>query len=395
MNTEDDFGKLVQATLGLVGYFDQQVLASYRNDPHKFALETDSFEGTLTLAQNYYRQLEQAGNTDEWLNLKFGYRTLADGNLAIVLWLPDLMKAESHQARWMGFHMPEPTWASPDERFEKWVRRYIGGSWEIDNGPKFQITEVLAEINGLTREMVGHDLYTHAIDSSLTYPAGENTHRYQDAHAKLYGFLIDGLNKTCIEVLAKTQGKPMNFNSDRTLKALERVLPELALPSAFGAAMSLVSEQRRLAGHGVRQPAICLAAFSAFTHDLELCVQGLRELFACLEERLGIDGLSASKRSEARKRLPRILATRHPFASIHEASKLEGKTIKTVEYGDRETIDGVHESEVLVLHFTDGSIMALDTGSNAYNIRSDQPGLNPGDFHVSFHLSWVPPIRKK
>ena len=127
MNPEEHLEELVHGISGLVGYFDQQVLASYRNDPHKFSVETDSFEGTLTLAPSYHRQLEQSGNTDEWLNLQFGYRALDDGNLAVVLWLPDLMKAKTHQARWMGFHLPDPTWATPDERFEKWVRRYIGG----------------------------------------------------------------------------------------------------------------------------------------------------------------------------------------------------------------------------------------------------------------------------
>jgi len=161
MNTEENLEKLVQAGSGLLGYFDQQALASYRNDPHKFAVETDSFEGTLTLAQDYYRQLEESGNTDEWINLKFGYRALDDGDLAIVLWLPDLMKAKSHQARWTGFYFSSPSWAASDERFEKWVRRYIGGAWEIENGPKFKVSEILAEINGLTEEMVGCPLYNH------------------------------------------------------------------------------------------------------------------------------------------------------------------------------------------------------------------------------------------
>lgn len=395
MNTEEDVEKLAQQSSGILGYFDQQVLASYRSEPHKFHLETDSFEGTLTLTQTYYRELEESGDTDEWLNLKFGYRTLNDGSLAIVLWLPDLMKAKMHQSKWIGFHLASPTWAAPDERFQQWVKRYIAGSWEIDNGPKFKIAEIIAAINGFTSEVLGCPLYNHAIDASLTYPAGENTHGYQDAHAKLYGFLIDGLNKPCIEALAKASGTPMNFGSTRTLDALKRVLPELAAPSAFDTAMSVVSEQRRLANHGVRPPATRKAAFSTFTEDLEWCLKGLRELFAYLEKHLGVDGMSASQRSEARKWLPRVRDMQHPFASIHKATKMAGKTIKSVEYGDRETIDGVHESDVLVLYFTDGSIMALDTGSNAYNIASDRAGLQPEDFHVSLNLAWVPPLQAK
>ena len=69
---------------------------------------------------------------------------------------------------------------------------------------------------------------------------------------------------------------------------------------------------------------------------------------------------------------------------------MEGKTVERVEYGFREDIDGVHGSEVLVVHFTDGSIMSLDTGSNAWNLTDEYDGLHPEDFHVDFHVHWVP-----
>jgi hypothetical protein len=328
VNTQDDIEKLDQAASGFLGYFDQQVLASYRNEPHKFDLEADSFEGTLTLTQTYYRELEEAGNTDEWLNLKFGYRTLADGNLAIALWLPDLMKAKAHQAKWRGFRLENPYWTDPDERFQQWITRYIGGSWEVDNGPKFYLAETVSAINGFTIEIVGYALYEFPIDSSLTFPAGENTHRYEDAHGRLYGFLVDGLNKKCIQALATKVGTQGNFDNKNTLDALKRVFPELAAPSKFDASMSLVSEQRRQAHHSVRPPAMGMAAFSTFTQDLTLCLAGVREVFECLENHLGVDGMSASKKNEARKQLPNIRETQHRFAFIHEATKIEGKTIE-------------------------------------------------------------------
>ncbi len=185
-----------------MGISIEQVLASYRDDPHKYELETDSFEGTLTVTRAYYREMDESNNTDDWLSFKFGYRALVDGNLAVVLWLPDLEKAPSHQARWVGFLLREPQWATEDERFRLWALRYLGGSWDVDNRPKFYLSETIMTINALTQETVGLDLYKHRIDSSLSYPAGENTHRYQDAHAKLYGFLIDGLDRPCIQAIA-------------------------------------------------------------------------------------------------------------------------------------------------------------------------------------------------
>jgi hypothetical protein len=83
----------------LLGYFDQQALASYRNEPEKYVIESDSFEGRLTVTSSYYKELEEVDRTDEYLDFRFGYRTLANGDLAIVLWIPDLQKATKHQAK--------------------------------------------------------------------------------------------------------------------------------------------------------------------------------------------------------------------------------------------------------------------------------------------------------
>jgi hypothetical protein len=113
-------------------------------EPQKYTLQTDSFEGSLTVTNDYYEELERAERTNEYLDLRFGYRTLTDGDLAVVLWLPDLDKAKAHQARWSGFRLRSPIWTNePDERFGRWVSRYLEGSWEIDNGPRFYLSEIL------------------------------------------------------------------------------------------------------------------------------------------------------------------------------------------------------------------------------------------------------------
>jgi hypothetical protein len=49
----------------------------------------------------------------------------------------------------------------------------------------------------------------------------------------------------------------------------------------------------------------------------------------------------------------------------------------------------VHQSELLLIYFTDGSIMGIDTGSNAANLR-DRPS-QPEDFHVDFRMHRIPP----
>src|SRR5208282_3023416 len=121
----------------LLGYFDQLVLASYLTEPHKYTVESDYFEGELNVTAEYYRELEASGKTDESLSVRFGFRTLWDGNTAIVAWLPDLLKrSDSHVQKWGAFRLRSPEWTTDhDERFEKWVQRYLEGNLDVDNGP--------------------------------------------------------------------------------------------------------------------------------------------------------------------------------------------------------------------------------------------------------------------
>jgi len=105
---------------GLIGFFDQQVLAAYRNEPHKYEITSDTFEGTLTVTDEFYRELEAAEKTNEYIRIRFGYRTLEDGNLALVVWLPDLFeKSKHHATKWSAFHLKNAVWTTErDERFE-------------------------------------------------------------------------------------------------------------------------------------------------------------------------------------------------------------------------------------------------------------------------------------
>jgi hypothetical protein len=380
----------------LLGYFDQQVLASYRNEPQKYTITSDYFEGTLTVTDEYYRELEAERRTTGYVSVRFGYRTLRDGSLAIVAWLPDLVeKSKAHVERWSGFRLKNPEWTTDrDERFSNWARRYLEGCWDIDNGPLFYLGETIKTINGLTSELVGLPLYKHEIDQALGYPAAENTHRYQDAHNALYGYFIDGLDKGCIEALARRVGKDFPVSSKKTVEALTKLLPDLQTSQSFTAATNLVSEQRRLASHGARPKAAKFPAFSKFTEDLTLCLKAAKEILAMIEKEFGVNGDEARKRNEARKWLPIIDRPPSPHFSIVQAGRMKGKTVEKVEVGFREEIEGVHGSEAIIIYFTDGSIMSIDTGSNVGNIANDENRLRPEDFQVDFMVNWVPELHK-
>ena len=381
------------SSLRLLGYFDQQVLAPYRNEPHKYLIASDYFEGSLSVTNEYFLELEAAGKTNESVSVGFGYRTLRDGNLAIVAWLPDLVeKSKSHIERWAAFRLKNPEWkeTDDDERFGKWLQRYVKGSWDIDNGTLFYLGETIKTINGLTSELVGVPLYEHEIEQTLGFPSAENTHRYQDAHEALYGYFIDGLQKECIVALGSKLGRTLHVNSKRTVEAVTKLFPGLQTSPNRTVATKLVSEQRYLASHGVRPKPESCSAFSKFTEDLSLCLKAVEELLAMIENEFGVNGEEARKRHEARAWLPKINHERSPHDSIDEARRMEGKTVERVEVGYREDREGVHGSEAIIIYFTDGSIMGLETGSNAQNVASRNDGVRPEHFHVNFRPQWVP-----
>lgn len=374
--------------LGIVDFFDQAVLASYTCEPDKYVLETDHFEGHLTTAPH-----AELGGEQDYVDIRFGYCTLANGDLALAVFLPDLYrKSVAHARRWAGYHLADPMWAAgSDERFELWKRRYLEGSWAVDNGPRSHLEDVVAIINALTVEVVGCALFRFPANPALNFPSTQNTHAYQDAHKELYGFVIDGLDKQAIERVAARQGLILNVNSDNTRKALEKALPAFPAASPLWPALEKVSAQRRETGHGVRTRARRYPAFEEFTRDLEALVAGLRHLLDHLERVLGMGGAIARRRQESKKWLPRIDRPPMGHFSIMQLPVIVGKTVERVEFGFRRHTDGVHESEAIILHFTDGSILGVDTGSNAVNVASDHHGLKPSEFHVDFVLYWVPP----
>lgn len=382
-----------------VRYFSMQVLASYRSEPDKYELKTDYFEGRLTTTTTYWETLEGEGRSEESIDVRFGFRSLADGELAVAAWLPDLSKiSQHHMQRWLGFHLDNPSWIDgPDERFGLWVNRYIIGSWEVDNGPLAQIRQLVITINCLTKETLGHPLFQHEVPVTLHYPAAQNDHQYQDAHRELYGYLVDGLDKKAIQAIAQHQGKQVNIASEKTIKALKEALPGQAAVPSLWKSFEVISEERRKASHGIRKPAVAMPAFEKFTDDLWLTEGGLRELLIELEQMTGIAADSALKRGSAMDWLPKIDRTRppHPNSLITRAPKFVGKTVERVDYGFREEYENAHDSELLIIYFTDGSILGIDTATNALNLETSFNGFKAKDLHVDLRLAWVPPLESK
>ena len=60
----------------------------------------------------------------------------------------------------------------------------------------------------------------------------------------------------------------------------------------------------------------------------------------------------------------------------------KGKTIADWEFGTVDLGSECHLSERIILHFTDGSKLKIDIGSNAWNVSHDHKGIKPSDFHA-------------
>lgn len=377
----------------IVGCFDLQALASYRNEPDKYILKTDHFEGRLQAVVND----DGVSVAGDYIDIRFGYRTRKNGDLALAVFLPDLSeKSSAHVSRWVAYHLADQELTTEhDIRFEMWKARYLEGSWNVENGPRSHLEETVAIINALCLEVSGveRSLFKFTDNPALNFPAAQNTHAYQDAHRELYGYIIDGLNKETIKLIAAHQGLTLNVSSDKTLNALEKAMPMLSSGSTLRMALDKVSAERGNAGHGVRPPAQRFLAFEEFTNDLEAVVTGLRELLVALEKVLGMSGERAQKRQQAKKWLPKIDRDRppEPHYAITQLPQIVGKTVERVEYGFCQHIEGSHQSEGMILYFTDGSILGIDTGSNACNVADAHEGLQPDEFHADFMLMWVPP----
>ena len=372
----------------LIAYFDMAVLAQYRAQPDKYRVLTDNFSGEVKLTESYYRKSDDA----DYIRVRFGYRTLKSGDVVIAAFAPDLVKGSAgHAAKWRPHLLQSAEWRDYDEddRFSRWVKRYLEGSWRVDNGPGYYLGEEIKFINGLTLEAVGKRLYDVPPEITVVYPLAGNTHDYENAHRDLYGILIDGLETGCIRALGTRFGRPIDKAAVQTMKALKSVLPEVAKNTEFVDPLDNVSEQRRRASHGIRPQAEPMRAFETFEVDLDACLNALRLLRSSLEKELSMDAKHTRNRQEALTWLPVIAQPHEPHYSINGATQMVGKTVEKVEIGSRQETEEVHRSEVIIVHFTDGSIMSIDTGSNAGNFSCEKH--RPEDFHVDFIIQWVPP----
>ena len=271
-----------------------------------------------------------------------------------------------------------------------WYDRYIEGSWEVENGPRKRLSHIIEKINACCKTLVNKPLYKAVPDKSIVYPISQNSHAYEDAHQRLYGFLVDSLSRECLLDFANLRNKTILDAKNMKLRTLLRhVFSEFDKNSKLHTFLSRVSEKRSKPSHGVRDPAEESKAFEDFWNDLEIAVEVYEKLLELIESEFSVSSEHELRRHEIMEGLPKIVGDVESHYSICQATRMAGKTVEKVWFGMREEIEKVHQSEVLYIQFTDSEILAIETGSNALDFLYKN-GINPNELSIDLMLTWVP-----
>lgn len=374
-----------------LAYFDRAVLSPYRIAPDRFELYEDDMGGYVKV-RSAYDSLEKESR---WYQIRFGFRMLVDGSICVAGFVPDLAELpNSEKLKWLSHELQQPTFVNPDDAFERWTARYLGGSRGIEDGPKPRIERQTDLINALTRQTLDAPLWTFSKNPLLTYPAADNTDAYNKAHGELYRILVDAMSAECLGKLTAKCGVTLS-DPHKRMENLKQILPEGLVDTAWKPLKKCYEERNKRHDNPGTTPAP-FPAFDTFHRDLEAIHTGLVALKGWLEQLFGVDAEACLRRLEAMEGLfPKFLGPPRPEFKLGELRKAEGKTIQSVEFGEVEDYPGARNSEGMVFHFTDGSSMAIRIGSNAENVASAHEGLEPQEFHKDLMVFWAPAIERQ
>jgi len=372
-------------------YFDRSVLNYYRDNSHVYKVIEDEIGGEIRISQNWK---EDDSDKCPYIEIKFGFRKLKNGEICIVVFGPTFLKNTSKKdlKRWKGYIINERQFKEENDYFNRWVKRYILGSWDVKDGSRKEIENRLDLISALTKYKTGIPLFKCRRSILLNYPKAENEEEYKKANLELYRLIIDGLNKNSIIKLSKLLKKKLSDES-KTLNSLKEILPEELIDKIHTPLKEL--RDRRSKIHKTPSENIKrLNAFDRFDSDLKKIANCLDELLLWIEEIFNIDANSCKEREDSMKYFPKIVGSPRPDFKLDDLKKIINKRIKSVEFGEVEKNKDCHEAEAIIFHFYDGSSMAIDIHSNAYNLKSEY-GIPPNEVHASLDILWDKPIKPK
>ncbi len=380
-------------------YYRPAVLAMFYNQPEKYSIQTDEFEGKVKIRESYYRKFGEDASSRVYLSVDFGFRACRNGDWAVAAYAPDLANATSdEQLLWTGFEIVgEEAFTNAqldDPRFLRWWSRYIMGDWTVEEGPIATLDRVVKQVNAIAVCVAGAPLFAATDLRGLCFPSAQNTHRYEDAHAEAYRLLIDGLDKQAIKMIGEKLETPVRAGDKRTVDALEMLFPNEQVREALRRPLDLISEQRRRASHKERPSAVSFPAFETFDQDLRSIIRAFEAIRDDLAERLNVNIEQCEKRAGALGRSPAFDETRPTQSNygIFPAVNMVGKCVQRVQMGELVSSPERAETEALVIEFSDGSIVSIEAATNISQIIRDDRPVDPRELHVTFYVNYVPPM---
>ena len=380
-----------------VRYYKAGVLAMFQSQSEKYDICIDEFEGKVQLTDRFYREARER-NERCWLSVEFGFRACKNGEWAVAAYRPDLENASfEEQQPWSGFLLEDGAFPDEqDERFKKWVDRYIMGSWDVPEGPFASLHRVASQINAVCQCVVGTPLFNAPNFRKLCFPLAENDHRYQDAHSEVYKLAIDGLSKEAIERLGDKLGILVKPGDKTTVNALEKLFPTGSVRDAIRKPLDQVSAQRRLSDHKARPGSHSFPAFEEFGKDMRALVEALELLRDDIAQRLDANVARCEERASAMRGLPDFDKQRPPQPNygVFPAFQMQGKQVVGVHAGELVAKPGRSKSEeALLLEFADGSLVSIEAATNNLSdiLGSGEP-INPEDVNIRLYVNYVPPM---
>lgn len=369
-------------------YFSRDVLIDYRAQPDKFEIKEDDYGGEL---EN--RNIDFNSINNNWYRVRYGFRKLDDNSVCIAAFLPDLSKLPFQiRRRWKIYELNEPNFAEDDEAFKDWVQQYLEGSWGYKTRPKADTYRQIKLINSITLQLFSKALFNKDENPLLNYPEADNTESYKKAHLELYRLIIDGLNKTTIEILADQLNVSLT-DSTKTLNSLTEILPPNKIAQIYNPIRDCNKTRQKLHGIPSTKPE-SFPAFLTFKDDLFNIGQALKELTHWLEEAFNVDSESCLRREEMKTLFPKLTLPENLLPMFDEIKQAESKTIEKIEYGIEKSVPGKHDSEGLIIHFNDGTSISILIGSNAGNLSMEHEDFKPNDFKTDLNFFWAPSIKK-
>ena len=373
----------------LLAYFQRTVLCRYRASPDLFQLQEDDMGGELAVTPQEERE-DVGPLRPAYFRVRFGFRRLDDGRVVVAAFRPDLESLpESENGAWAADYIEAPSFRSKDSAFERWKARNLEGAWTSEDGPLRRLDREIDLISALTKHTLGESLFRAGRNPALNYPIAENTTALEFAHLELYRLVVEGLRSEVLRAIAEKAGASLS-NPGKTLNSLKEILPE-ELHGTIHEPLRVCRDHRNRV-HGIRSSAPrWRAAFDAFHADLDATVNGLSALRLFLEETIGARAAACLRREEAMKvGFPKFQGPARPEMKIEKLTKLVGRTIERVEWGELAAHPDRHQGEAIVLHFSDGSAACIDVGSNAGNLQRDFEGLKPDMISTSLGITVAP-----